>query len=203
MTSRDFQSELREARPKAEHIAATLRELGILHQEIDVERAGMLALVESPDGLYLGDVMSLGDKSKDELLEDVRHSLATAVARAALGMERGGHCITITSIIPTGQSTANWMAEIAFDDDESRYALVGEYLAPTAGTPRGWVRAYRLEQVKADSRCDVPGCGAAWYERKVTSCGQCVHVCRRHQGEKAESLWMRLHPLQANGGACG
>ncbi|HLZ56783.1 MAG TPA: hypothetical protein VKR06_07525 [Ktedonosporobacter sp.] len=156
--TRDFQMELQEARPKAQYIAGVLRELGILCKEIDVERAGMLAQVESLDGEYLGDLISLGDKCKEELLEDVRRSRSSAVARGALGIERGSHINHIASLIPF--STANWMAEIHFDSDESCYALVGEWIVPTADTPLGWVREYRLYQAKADSRCDVPGCEA-------------------------------------------
>src|SRR5579884_618718 len=124
-TQRDFQRELQEARPKATYVAQTLRELGILHKPIDVERAGMLAEVETPGGLYLGDMISMGDLSKEELLRDVRHTLATVVARQALGITPGGHMNHITEVIPPAQSTVNnWMVEIHFDFDERRYALI-------------------------------------------------------------------------------
>lgn len=190
---RDFQTELLKARPIASRIDADLTALGILHKEIDVERAGMLALVESPDGEHLGDMISLGDMSKDDLLQDVRHSLAKTLALAALGLERGNHMIYFSELIPL--NTANWQCEISFDGDESRYAIIGEYIAPTAGTPLGWVRDYRIEQAKTDSQCDVPGCSSPWYERKVTDYGHCVHVCQKHQGERAVALYMRLHPV--------
>lgn len=196
---RDFQTELREAQPRAEHIAATLCQMGIEHKAIDWQRAGLNALVESSKGVHLGDLISMGIESQEQMLRDVRHSLATAVARGALDVVPGGHINHITEFIPF--STANWMCEIHFDYDESRYALVGEWIVPTENTLLGWVRDYRLYQAKTDSRCDVPGCGAAWYQRNFTRHDHVVHICRKHQEEQADPLWTRLHPAQVHGGA--
>lgn len=195
----DFQDTLQQPRICAERIAGYLRKLGILHKAIDAERAGMLALVESADGTHLGDLIDLGGKSSEELLRDVRNTLATVVARQALGIKDHGHFNHISELITYG--AAGWMAEIYFDYDDSRYALVGEYIIPTDQAPLGWTRDYRLYQAKADSLCDVPGCGARWYERKMTRHGYCVHVCRQHQTEDADKLYMRLHKAQDRGGA--
>jgi hypothetical protein len=188
---RDFAAELQAARPKAEQLTAMLRDLGILHDQIDVERAGLLALVKSDD-VTLGDLISLGGFGKEQLLRDVRHTLATATARSALGIEPGGHINHIQEVIVPASSVANWMAEIWFDDDASRYALIGEYIQPIAEAP-GWQRSYSVYQAKGDRECDVPGCHAQWYERKETSGGYCVHVCRKHQSEEANTLYMRIH----------
>ena len=188
---RDFQTELQQARPIAARIDENLTAMGIEHRPIDVERAGMLALVESPDGLQLGDMISLGNLSKDTLLRDARHALAVAVARAALGIKDHGHINHIQEIIPPGSSVANWMVEIWFDYEESRYALIGEYIQPIADEPF-WRRSYSVYQVKVDSECDVQGCHARWYERKETRNGYCVHVCRKHQDEDADRLYRAI-----------
>jgi hypothetical protein len=193
---RDFQTELQQARPIAARIDADLTAMGIEHRPIDVERAGMLALVESPDGLQLGDMISLGGFSKDALLRDARHALAMAVARTALGIKDHGHINHFQEIIPPGSSVANWMVEIWFDYEESRYALIGEYIQPIIDAP-GWRRSYSVYQVKVDSECDVQNCHARWYERKETKNSYCVHVCRKHQDEDADSLYMALHRAQA------
>jgi hypothetical protein len=202
VAQRDFQRELQEARPKAAYITQTLRELGILHKEIDVERAGMLALVETPDGLHLGDMISLGDLSKKELLRNVRHDLATEVARQALGVTAGGHMKHITEVIPPAKSTVNnWMVEIHFDFDERRYALIGEHIVPDADAPLGWKRVYRLYQAKINRTCDVPGCEEIYEERRETSHGYLVHMCERHRGWDANRLYGCLYPVhQAHGG---
>ncbi len=192
MTQRDFEAELREARPIAARITADLAALGVEHKPIDVERAGMLALVETLDGEQLGDMISLGGKSKDDLLRDVRYTLATAAARAALGVKAGGHFNQIQEMVVSGQSVANWMAEIWFDGDESRYALVGEYIKPIVATP-GWRRSYSVYQAKADTYCDVPDCRAHWHNRKEASGGYAVHVCRKHQALDADDLFYNIH----------
>lgn len=193
---RDFQTELQQARPIAARTAADLTRLGIEHQPIDVERAGMLALVESPDGIQLGDLISLGGKGRDDLLRDVRHTHAVNAARVALGVQAGGNINHIQEVIPPGTSTASWMAEISFNYDESLYALIGEYIQPIAASP-GWRRSYRVYQVKAESICDVPGCCARWYERKETRDGYLVHVCEKHQAEDADKLYMVMHRAEA------
>lgn len=195
---RDWSTELQQARPIAARIAADLTQLGIEHKPIDVERAGMLALVESPDGVQLGDLISLGDLSKDNLLRDICHTWAVHVARASLGIKDHGHINHIQEIIPLGTSTANWMAGIWFNYDEAHYALIGEYIQPIAATP-GWRRSYSIYQAKADSECDVQDCHARWYELKETRQGYYVHVCRKHQDEDANRLYMALHRAEVLG----
>lgn len=197
---RDFQRDLQKARPKAAQLAQALRELGILHKAIDVERAGILALVETPDGIPLDDMISLGNKNEEERFKDVQHSPATAVARQVLGITPGGHMNYITEVIPPVKSTAGWLVEIPFDGDERHYALPGEYIVPDADVPLSWKRWYRLYQAKTNRTCDVPGCDALYGECKETGYGYLVHVCRHHQAENSDRLYACLYPAQAHGG---
>jgi hypothetical protein len=189
---RDFQTELQQARPIAARLDADLTAIGLEHKAIDVELAGMLALVESPDGIQLGDMIGLGDMDKNDLLRDARHALAVSIARTALGIKDHGHFNHIQEIMPPGTSVANWMAGIWFDYDKSRYAIIGEYIQPIAATP-GWRRSYSVYQVKADGTCDVQGCHACWYEQKVTRTGYFVHVCRKHQDQDPHRLSLDIH----------
>jgi hypothetical protein len=200
MSTRNFQQELGEARPKAERLEALLHTWGIEHDPIDWQHAGMLALVKS-NGVHLGGLIELGEMEERTLLEQIQRDKAKEVARQALGIEHGGHLIHVTSLIAPAACTASWMAEIWFDADESRYALVGEYIIPTTDTPVGWKRDYRIYQVKADAQCDVQGCETHWHERRETSYGYCVHLCHRHQGERADAVYARAHPVIAKEGS--
>ncbi len=193
MRFRNFEQEIRQAGPKAEQIAAMLSKLGIDFEPIDWQRSGLLALVVS-NGIQIGDLISL-EADPDRLLEQIRSAYVTKVAADALNLRHGGHVIRITPIVHLINS--NWSAEVSFEHEE-RYALICEFIEP-AENEAGYRRVYKLYSAKGDSFCDVPGCMAFYYERKVaemTDGPHCVHVCKRHQNEDAERLFLRLWRMQ-------
>lgn len=194
MRFRNFEQELRQAGQKAEQIAAMLSKLGIDFEPIDWQRSGLLALVVSND-IQIGDLISL-EADLDMLLEQVRSAYVTKVAADALNIKHGGHVILITPIVSLINS--NWSAEVSFDGHEERYALISEFIAP-AENVTGYRRVYKLYSAKVDSLCDVPGCTAFYYERRVaemTDGPHCVHVCKLHQNEDAERLFLHLWSMQ-------
>lgn len=163
-----------------------------MHDAIPWQCSGIFASVTS-GAIRLGELFNLGEKDIDTVLDEVRHAWSRALAREALENEQGnGHFIHTSSIIPYG--VANWMAEVHFDHDEARYALIGEWIVPDSAAPLGWKRDYRVYQDKADRRCDMPGCKHNWHERKVTDNGYCIHLCTSHQAENANAIYMKIGP---------
>ena len=189
----DFEQEKLKAKPTSETLERRLDELGIVYDAIPWQRSGIYAAVQS-GGIRFGELFDLEEKDSDTLLDEVRRAWARGLARKALSIEQGnGHFIHTTSVLL--MSTENWLAEVHFDHDEQKYALIGEWIVPDTATPLGWKRDYRVYQVKANRQCDVLGCGNTWYHREFTSDTYCVHLCTRHQNENADVIYMKMKSI--------
>jgi hypothetical protein len=188
---RDFEQERSQARPIAERLSTWLQELGIAHDDIDWQRAGMLAEVKTGE-IRFGSMISLQSATRETLLEEVRYSMAREIAYDSLSMKRGNHILGLTNLT-LDKGDISWLIECTFDQDESRYVLIAEHLQP-AETPSGLQRIYRLYQAKPSRQCDMPQCIMNWHVRKITTDHVCIHLCMQHQALDPNQILSLVKP---------
>jgi len=187
----DFEVERDQAGLEWSRCAPLFAELGITLVSVDIERASLSTSIEvENDGhrLSIGSLREPGAYTTAEnILNRVRQHVAISIAWQSLKHKGQSRSIHVTPLIRV-KSTASFLAEVFFDYDQLRFALVAEYLEPISEPP-GFRRVWRLHQAHPQASCDMPRCDLPWELRRSTSTNDyIICLCKSHRNVDPDVL---------------